>query len=135
LIIRDLNLVMNSIFVNTLGTDVGDTMLLPLVQYSYIASTPRSSTSDTTILEFFLKSNPFVKMVDWLNQLKDAGGAGIDYMVAYKRDPEVLQLRIPSDFEQLEPEKRNLEYIIDCLESFGGVEIYYPLCVSYGSGI
>ena len=68
-------------------------------------------------------------------ELADAGGAGIDRAVAYRRDPEVLTLEVPSDFEQLEAEKRNLEYVIDCIESFGGVIIYYPLSISFGDGI
>ena len=56
-------------------------------------------------------------------------------MLAYRRDPDALTLEVPSDFEQLDVEKRNLEYIIDCIESFGVVIIYYPLSVCYGDGI
>lgn len=134
-IIRDLNLVANSVPANTKGIEVPDTLLLPLEQYTYIASTPRSDNSDTTILKYFLGNNPFIKQVEWVNELADAGGNGIDRAVAYRRDPEVLTLEVPSDFEQLEAEKRNLEYVIDCIESFGGVIIYYPLSICFGDGI
>lgn len=134
-IIRDLNLVANSVPANTKGIEVPDTLLLPLEQYTYIASTPRSDNSDTTILKYFLGNNPFIKQVEWVNELADAGGGGIDRAVAYRRDPEVLTLEVPSDFEQLEAEKRNLEYVIDCIESFGGVIIYYPLSICFGDGI
>lgn len=134
-ILRDLNLLANAPAVNTKGVEVADTVLLPLQQYTYIASTPRSDNSDTTILKYFLANNPFIKQVEWVNELDGAGAGSTDRAVAYRRDPMALTLEIPSDFEQLEPEKRNLEYIIDCIESFGGVIIYYPLSIVFGDGI
>lgn len=135
LILRDLNLLANSPAVNTKGVEVSDTILLPLEQFTYIASTPRSDNSDTTILKYFLANNPFIKQVEWVNELAGAGAGSTDRAVAYRRDPMALTLEVPSDFEQLEPEKRNLEFIIDCIESFGGVIIYYPLSVAFGDGI
>ena len=134
-ILRDLNLLANAPAVNTKGVEVADTVLLPLQQYTYIASTPRSDNSDTTILKYFLANNPFIKQVEWVNELDNAGAGGTDRAVAYRRDPMALTLEVPSDFEQLEPEKRNLEYIIDCIESFGGVIIYYPLSIAFSDGI
>lgn len=134
-IIRDLNLVANTIVSNTKGVETPDTMLLPVDKYTYVASTPRSDNSDTTILKYFLQNNPFIKNVDWVNELTGAGSSGTDRMLAYRRDPDALTLEVPSDFEQLDVEKRNLEYVIDCIESFGGVIIYYPLSVCYGDGI
>lgn len=134
-ILRDLNLLANAPAVNTKGVEVADTLLLPLQQFTLIASTPRSDNSDTTILKYFLANNPFIKQVEWVNELAGAGSAGSDRAVAYRRDPMALTLEVPSDFEQLEPEKRNLEYIIDCIESFGGVIIYYPLSIAFGDGL
>jgi hypothetical protein len=134
-IIRDLNLVSNTIVSNTKGVETPDTLLLPVDKYTYIASTPRSDNSDTTILKYFLQNNPFIKNVDWVNELTGACSGGTDRLLAYRRDPDALTLEVPSDFEQLDVEKRNLEYIVDCIESFGGVIIYYPLSVCYGDGI
>lgn len=134
-ILRDLNLLANAPAVNTKGVEVADTLLLPLQQFTLIASTPRSDNSDTTILKYFLANNPFIKQVEWVNELAGAGVTATDRAVAYRRDPMALTLEVPSDFEQLEPEKRNLEYIIDCIESFGGVIIYYPLSIAFGDGL
>ncbi len=135
LIIRDINGIVNKIFSDTKGIFTADTLLLPLAQYALISSTPRSDNSDTTILEFVLKNNPSLKAVEYVNELLAAGSGSTDVMVAYKKDPMVVTMEVVSDFEQLEPEKRGLEYVIDCVEEFGGILIPYPLAVAKGEGI
>ena len=50
-----------------------NTVLLPVAQYTLIASTPRSTASDTTILEYFIQNNPFITTVDWVPELAGAG--------------------------------------------------------------
>jgi hypothetical protein len=133
-ILRDMNLVANTVVSTSLGVEIPDTLLLPLAQYNYVASTARSANSDTTILNYFLQNNPYVKQVEWVNELYHATTT-IDRMYAYRRSPEVLTLEIPSDFEQLEMQIRNLVYKIPCIERFGGVLIYYPLAIAYGDGL
>ena len=133
-IIRDLNLVANSVVSVSLGVEIPDTLLLPLMQYNYIASTARSANSDTTILNYFLQNNPYIKQVEWVNELATAGAAGVTRMAAYRRSPEVLTMEVPSDFEQLEMEHKNLEYKIPCIERFAGVLIYYPLAIAFADG-
>lgn len=134
-ILRDMNLVANTVVSVSLGVEIPDTMLLPLAQYNYVASTARSANSDTTILNYFLQNNPYIKEVEWVNELLGAGASSTDRMFAYRRSPEVLTMEVPSDFEQLELEIRNLEYKVPCVERFGGVLIYYPLALAYGDGI
>ena len=133
-IIRDLNLVANTIVETTKGVENPDSILLPIASYTYIASTARSSTSDTTILEYFLQNNPFVKQVGWLNELATAGAGGLKRMVCYKRDPDKLTLEIPQDFEQLPEQERNLEFVVPCHSRIGGVIFYYPLSAAYADG-
>ena len=138
-IIRDMNLVANSIVAVSLGVEIPDTLLLPLAQYNYVASTARSANSDTTILNYFLQNNPYIKNVEWVNELKTAGvpvqQVATDRMFAYRKSPEVVTLEIPSDFEQLELQKVNLEFKIPCIERIGGVLWYYPLAAAFGDGI
>lgn len=134
-ILRDMNLVANTIVSTSLGIEIPDTMLLPLAQYNYVASTARSANSDTTILNYFLQNNPYIKQVEWLNELLGAGASSADRMMSYRRSPDVLTMEVPSDFEQLEIEIRNLEYKIPCLSRFGGVLVYYPLAISYADGL
>lgn len=134
-ILFDMNTVANKPFSVTKGVEMADTLLLPIDQYTYISSTARSANSDTTILEYFLKNNPFIKSVDWLNELKGAGVGGSDSMVAYRRDPDALTLEIPQDFEQLPVQEEGLEFIIPCHSRLGGVLIYYPLSIARSDGI
>lgn len=136
LILRDMNLVANTPISLTLGIESPDSMMLPIEQYTYIASTARSANSDTTILEYFLQNNPFVKGVEWLNELNLAyNGNTEDGIFVYHRNPEKLTLEIPQDFEQFPAQERNLEYVIPCHMRAGGVIIYYPLSVAFGRGI
>lgn len=134
-ILRDMNELCNGIFALTNGVEAPDTLILPNEQFALIASTPRSPNSDTTILEYFLQNNPFVKNVDWVYELAGAGPNGSDIMVAYENNPDKLTLEIPMPFTQYNPQERNLNLVIPCESRIGGVIIYYPLAISIGEGI
>lgn len=134
-ILRDLNGMVNQVFSVTKGVERPDTLLLPLTQFAYISSTARSANSDTTILEYFLQNNPFIKQVEWLNELTGAGAGGKDVAVAYVRDPDHLTLEIPQDFEQLNVQEKGLEYVVPCHQRIGGVIMYYPLAVIQAVGV
>jgi hypothetical protein len=134
-IIRDLNGVSNKAVGLTNGIEMPDTLLIPIDQYNYIASTPRASVSDTTILRFFLGANPFIKSVVPVWRCKGAGSGGTDRMVAYKRNPDKLTLEIPMEFTQQPPQLRNLAVEIPCEGEIGGVICPFPMSVTYGDGI
>jgi hypothetical protein len=134
-ILRDMNQLANGIADLTNGVEAPNTLILPIEQYTLIASTPRSSTSDTTILEYFLQNNPFIQTVDWVYELKGAGPLGVDIMVAYDNNPDKFTLEIPMPYTQYPPQERNLNFEVPCESRFGGVMIYYPLSISIGEGI
>jgi hypothetical protein len=134
-ILLDLNNAADFITESTNGVELPDTLLLPLKQYNYIKSTPRSALSDTTILAYFLANNGYIKTVEWVNELKAVGVGGADVMVCYRRDPDVLTLEIPQDFEQFPEQEVGLEYIVPCHQRIGGVLVYYPMAVNVVSGI
>lgn len=134
-ILSDLNLIVNSIVTNSNGVEMPDTLLMPIAQYTLISSTPRSVNSDTTILQYFLMNNPFIKNVDWLAQLAGAGVGGSDVMIAYEKNENKLAMQIPMAFTQYAPQERNLEFVIPCESRYGGVTIYYPLSIAIGEGI
>lgn len=139
-IIADVNFGINNPLKITLKTETVDTCLLPVEQYTLIASTPRSTQSDTTILEFLRRVHPRVTFVS-VNELaaldpKPSGGAGpTDVMVCYKRAPDKLQLAIPQPFEQFPPQERNLEQVVNTHARIGGVTFYYPLSCHIVEGI
>ena len=135
-IVRDLASLPTAVHTNTNGVEVADTMLLPLAQYNLIFATHFSNASDKTIGEWFLGSNPHIKSIDWVNELKNAAGGGsLDLMVAYKRDIDHLSMEIPSDYKQLPVQMKGLEFIVPTHQRFGGVLIYYPLSVAKAEGL
>ena len=135
LILRDMHKLANYVVENTKEVEVPDTLLLPTEQFNLIASTPMSTDNGKTILQMFLDNSRYVKNVESVNELNAAGAGSTDRMVVYRRDPDALTLEIPQDFEQLETEQRNLEYITPCHSRCAGVIIYYPLSVAYADGI
>lgn len=135
-IIRDMNDLANGILVTTKGIEQPNTLLLPISQYSHIASTARSSTSDTTILQFFLLNNPHIQSVDWSLHLSAvASKSDRDVMLAYKKDPGAVKLHVPVDFRQLPVEKRGLRYEVDCVADIAGLFVYKPKAFAFGEGI
>jgi hypothetical protein len=105
-----------------------DTILLPIKHFAYIAQTPVSDKSETTILKAFLANSPYITGIDSWQKLNGRA-------VAYKRSPEILELEIPQEFEQFPPQPRNMEFVINCHAKFAGVTIYYPKAVRYLEGI
>lgn len=134
-ILRDLNGMVNSVVDLTNGVEFVDTLLLPVAVYTLVSSTPRSDNSDTTILQYFMRNNPFIQNVDHYHKLKGAGAGATDRAFAYRRDPDVLTLEIPQDFEQFPPQEEGMEFVIYCHERFGGVIIYYPLATVFADDV
>lgn len=140
-ILHDMNELVNGIVELTNGVEIPDTLLLPIAQYTLIASTPRSTNSDTTILQYFLTNNPFVNSVEAVRELKGAGegegavAAGGDVMVAYSRNPDKLSFEIPQPFEQLNAQEHNLEFVVPVMSRVAGVLVYAPLSIAIGEGI
>jgi len=134
LILRDMNLVANTPSVLTKMVEQPDTMLLPVAQFNYIASTARSANSDKTILKYFLENNPYIKAVEPLNELAAYYG-GDDGMFVYHRSPEKVTLEVPQDFEQFPEQEQGLEFVVPCHARAGGVIVYYPLSMAFGKGI
>ena len=136
-ILRDLNQFTNAISALTNGVEMPNTVLLPIAQYTLIASTPRSSVSDTTILEYFIQNNPFVTTVDWVPELKGVivDGSPTDVFICFDKNPDKLTMEIPMPFTQYPPQERNLEFVVPCESRYGGIITYYPLSINIGTGI
>lgn len=133
-ILADMFGIADAITAATNNVEVPDTLLIPDARFSLI-NRMRVDVGGDTILSFFLKNSRKIRNVDsWLN-LSGAGAGGTNRMVAYRRDPDALGLAVPREFEELEPEKRNLEYVVDCIAEVGGVIVWYPLSMAYGDGV
>jgi hypothetical protein len=109
-----------------------DTILMAYEDYNKISTTRNSDSSDVTVLEYFLRTNPYIRNVEPINQLdKDNSVLASNRMVVYKRDPEKVQLHIPQPLELFPPQQRGLEFIVPAHARVGGVALYYPKSVIY----
>lgn len=132
-IIRDVNGIINQVQTQSKGIHRANMVLMPLEQYAYISSQPRSSTTDTTILGFLQANNPGV-MFKAVIEL-DAFNGGLDRMVAGEFSIDNLQLEIPMTFKQYSPQQSGLEFVIPCESRFGGVIVEYPLAFAIADSV
>lgn len=138
-IISDVGIAIDNMRDLTLGVEEPDTINLPVKEFGHISTTPRSTVSDTSILEYLQKAFPAITF-DWVNELKavtpaPSGGAATNVMMVYKKDPDKLTFEIPQGFEQFAPQQRNLEFVVPAHGRVGGVIVYYPLSVSLIEGL
>ena len=106
-----------------------NTMLVPYDVYRIISTRPRSTTSDTTVMEFFLRTNPMIKSIEPINELeaaKSQGRLSKDRIITYDRNPDKLQLHIPAPLEFMPPQRYELEYVVAAHSRIGGLAYYYP---------
>ena len=134
-ILHDMHGIAQYVVDQTMGVEQPDTMVMPIEQFGYISATRLGANVETTILQHFLKVNPYIKNVEGWTRCKAAGNAGKDRLCVYRRDPDFLTLEIPQEFEQLAPEQRGLETIIACHARTGGVICPYPMSCAYGDGV
>jgi hypothetical protein len=133
---RDVTGMINAVFNATNGVEYPDTLLTPVQQYAYIATTRMTQFTDRTILEFLLMSSPFIKTVDWLpNELSSAGVGSSARMMILARDDMHMSLEIPQPFEQFDPQQTGFVFEVPCHARTAGLLIYYPQSVAYGDGI
>ncbi len=109
-----------------------NTMLVPYDVYRIISTTARSTTSDTTVMEFFLRTNPYIRSIEPINELEASKSSLTkDRIVCYDRSPEKVQLHLPRTLEFLPPVRNNLEFSVAAHARIGGVALYYPKSALY----
>ena len=109
-----------------------DTILMAWNDYREISTRRNSDSSDVTVLEYFLRTNPYINNIEPINQLdKTKSGLTTNRMVVYKRDPGKVQLHIPQPLELFPPQQRGLEFIVPAHARVGGVALYYPKSAIY----
>ena len=111
------------------------TILLPSAQYSKIATTARTSTSDTTILKYALQNNPWIESIEEWFKCDGAGDSGTDRMVCYPRDPLWGGCLVPQEFTSLAPQEEGLNIVVPATASCGGVVVRYKVAMRYMDGI
>lgn len=136
-ILKDMNDLVNGIIDLTNGVEMPNTLLMPIKQWTHISTTARSSTSDTTIMEFFLRNSPAISSIEWVQELKGASqlSPDEDIMIAYDRNPDKLTFEVPQMYEQFAAQERGLEFVVPAHARVSSVLVYFPLSISIGEGI
>lgn len=131
-ILADLHKIVASVRDATLATHSPTTMILPTTIYDYLVTLQLSQYSEVSVLQAFLRASPYVRTVDQWNQLDlaDAAGTG-PRIVCYEKDPSIVDLVIPQEFEQLPPQVKGLGFLVPCHSRIGGVCWKYPLSGVY----
>ncbi len=111
------------------------TIVLPISQYALIAQRRMGGGSDQTILRFMLANSPWIEAIEPWFHAEGAGAGGTDRMVIFPRNPLVIAGIVPMEFTTQPPDQRNLEFVVNCLATTGGVVVRYPLAVAYVDGI
>ena len=112
--------------------EMPNTMAVPYSVYRIISTTPRSTVSDTTVMEFFLRTNPMITAIEPINELeagKSGGALSKDRIMVYDRNPDKLQLHLPQPLEFLPPVRQALEFTVAAHARIGGLALYYPKSV------
>lgn len=140
--INDLNQGILNVFNGTNTTAMADTILLPWSKFQFLATTPRSSNSDETILAFFLRTNFYTAVtgrrveVRGIRELDTAGAGGVPRAIFYRRDPGVLKLHMPMPHRFLPAWQAGpLRWEIPGVMRLGGLDIRLPKEVTYMDGI
>lgn len=141
LMLRDVNLALTDVFTNTKETELADTLLLPTSSF-LTAATTRITDTNVTVLTFLQQNNAYTAvsgqalniMPAW--QLETAGAGSTKRMVAYSRNPGVLEFFLPGAFTFLPLHPlSSMSWRVDGIMNVGQLEIYRPKGVSYRDGI
>lgn len=137
-ILFDINALFAQVFETTKQVERADTLLLPTAQWSFIASTPRSTTSDMTILDYVVANSPYLTSKDDVKALPELiakGAAATDRMMVYTKDIDKVVFHIPMPFKIEQPVRKTLGWEVPAVYKLSGVEFRFPLSAAYADGI
>lgn len=130
--LADLRKMQRTIVVDTKQVFQPDTLLLDTASFELLASTELSTDNNTTVMQQFLATSPYIRNIDSWHKLDTADVAGTGpRVVMYARDPDVVELIISQEFEQFPPQAKNLAFVVNCHARMGGVSWRYPLAAAY----
>ena len=141
-ILADLNNAVGTMYATTKKIHRPAELWLPVAKWNFIRSTPRSNVSDTTILEFFLKNNEFIKSMEQvkvLNAIEAQGIGGTEcFVIMNPKTPEgteTIRIRETLPLQFLPVQLHGLVYEVPGRGRFGGLEVTYPAAIAIYHGI
>lgn len=116
----------NQVELNSNQTYRPDLMTMPVRQYQYINDTFRSTTSDLTILQAFLRNSRHIKKVVPIYEAAGAGANGEDVISVLSTAPDMLEHNVPDLLSFLEPQYRGTRTIRIMYGETAGMISQYP---------
>lgn len=128
----DIVKLLNNIVTNTVGEFKGDTLAMSPGMAFLVRTTVMSTTDSRTVLAALRDSGLPTEIIEWQRlALADAGSDG-PRVVAYQRDPNVLEYVAPGGgFTEEAPQASNLAFVVNCHGRSAGTCIYQPKAISY----
>jgi hypothetical protein len=77
----------------------------------------------TTLLSFLLQHVPGVRSISYSARLDAAGAGGKDRMLAFPRDPEVVDCLVPIRFEAFAPQLTGMAFTTYNAAKYGGLRV------------
>lgn len=139
-VLMDINNLLSGVWVDSRTVEIADTLLMSEQAFVKM-SNKRIPGTAMTLLAYVMANNVLTLrtgralMIRTVRGLETAGVGGIERLVAYRRDPEVLKAHIPMPHRFLPMQIRNLQYVVPGIFRFGGLEIRRPGAVRYLDGI
>jgi hypothetical protein len=132
-VLRDLHSLSFKPYQNSNRVERVDTLVLPTSLYGPLI-TERDDINGATLMSIFLANDPYIQNVFQSEKLETASATGGPRVVAYRRDPSILQGLIPQEFEQFPPQWENLKVRTLCQGRTGGTAVYRPKSIIYMDG-
>ena len=135
-ITADLAQIEQAAIANSRDNHMLDRLILPTAYEGRLRSLQRSSGSDLTVAEWFLRNSRMIKQISRWIALDDATGADTGVSddpqgICYAADPAVVRVDIPIAYEELAPQIRNYERVINARAAFAGVTWKRPVSGLY----
>lgn len=125
-VLEELTTIIEDHVTRTRGKSRPTDLVLSAPKYGYF-STAKLANSTTTLLQFFLATNPYIKRVRPSYVMDSAGLAGADMMLIYTPDPAIMHLEVPMPFRQFPAQQKNLAYEVITMTKTGGIVCPFPL--------
>lgn len=137
-IATDINLLLTGIYTATNTVEMANTLLLPVAQFTLLATKRMSAQVAMTVLEWINKYNVYTAqtglplVIRAVRQLSTAGVGGTARAVAYRRDPQIIKMHIPMPHRFLPVWQTGpITFDIPGIFRLGGVELRRPGAMRY----
>lgn len=133
-ILSDLHTIVNKCAAVTNDAIKSTRLVLPTLLHRKLSARARSTTSDTTILEYFKRNRPDVEVLDW-ERSNTVGASDKHRVMAYNPSTSYVRLLLSYDFQADPPERKNRSQKVNCYLRDGGIWLLSPKTLTYGDTI